>query len=281
VSLQTEVLWGIKLRIRSITVRNFRAVREVTLSELTDAVVVAGPNGCGKSSIFDAIRFLKSAYGNYVQNEYAQWFNEFNINVNNPQADTERLLFDPTKPLSIDAEFEISNPEREFLRQNSVEVYRSLKWSLLSRRKAAEGDEAIVNPATKRADGEIVEQQAQELSKALLAALDNATHRAALTMKPGDTPSIAGSPVLELVFSVYRPNDIGVIDYQSPTRVYDREQIGGINLRIQDASQKNAQSALYNTQSKYTGVKTEMAQSYVMEVLAEKAGVQLDKRNTF
>ncbi|WP_288942521.1 AAA family ATPase [uncultured Roseovarius sp.] len=268
------------MRIKSIGIENFRAIRKLELDGLTDAIVVAGPNGCGKSSIFDAIRLLKSAYGQYHQNEYGQWFSEFNINVRELQTDAERILFDPTKPLKIEAKFELSPSEKKFLSDHAVELYRSLRWSLLLRKRSAEGDVAIADPTTKRADGEIIETQAQALAEKLLASLDSDTYHAELTMKPGDTPAVVGSPVLELVFSLYRPEAIGVIDYHSPSRVYDREQLGNLNLRIRDASDKNAQKALYDTKNKYTGVKAEMAQSYIMEMLAERAGVEFEEKST-
>ncbi|TCO68937.1 AAA family ATPase [Rhodovulum euryhalinum] len=268
------------MRVKSIGIQNFRAIRKLELDGLTDAIVVAGPNGCGKSSIFDAIRLLKSAYGQYHQNEYGQWFSEFNINARELQTDAERILFDPTKPLKIEAKFELSPSEKRFLRDNAVELYRSLRWSRLLRKRSAEGDVAIADPTTKRADGEIIESQAQALAERLLASLDSDTYHAELTMKPGDTPAVVGSPVLELVFSLYRPKAIGVIDYHSPSRVYDREQLGSLNLRIQDASNKNAQKALYDTKNKYAGVKAEMAQSYIMEMLAERAGVEIEEKNT-
>jgi AAA15 family ATPase/GTPase len=65
------------MRIRAIRIENFRAIRYLELKDLPNAIVVAGPNGCGKSSLFDAIRLLKSAYGQYHQSEYQLWFQEF------------------------------------------------------------------------------------------------------------------------------------------------------------------------------------------------------------
>jgi AAA15 family ATPase/GTPase len=69
------------MHIRSVYIKNFRAIRQLELTDLPNAIVVAGPNGCGKSSFFDAIRLLKSAYGQYNPNEYQSFFQEFQINV--------------------------------------------------------------------------------------------------------------------------------------------------------------------------------------------------------
>ncbi|SPH18765.1 hypothetical protein DEA8626_02309 [Defluviimonas aquaemixtae] len=190
------------------------------------------------------------------------------------------MLYDPKKSLSISIEFQISSSEIGFLRAHAVDIYRGLNWSHLLRRRGAVGDMEIVNPLTKQADGEIVEAQALALSEDLLKTLDQPSHLARLAMEPGQAPSTVRSPLLELMFAVYQPDYLGVLEYQGPIRSYDREQIGGLNLQIQDTSNKKAQHALYNTKSKYTGVKTEMAQSYIREILAERAGVELVKETT-
>ena len=97
---------------------------------------------------FDALRLLKSAYGQYSQNEFGQWFSEFNIdvsNLSNLQRDTERMLYDPALPLSIKAEFELAEKEHTFLEDNALEVYRSLRWSRLLRRNSLLGDDAMTS----------------------------------------------------------------------------------------------------------------------------------------
>ncbi|MCD1645735.1 AAA family ATPase [Marinobacter adhaerens] len=269
------------MRIQSIIIENFRAIESVEIRNLSDAVVVAGPNGCGKSSIFDAIRLVKSAYGQYSNNEFGSWFSEFQINVNKLQSESKRILNDPRKPLKIEIEFNISEYEKGYIRENAVDIFKKMRWSQISRQRSLDGDVQIRDPRTKLQDGVIVDRDAANMAAAVLEVIDRESHLASLTMAPGDSPSVIGAPVLELIFSIYQPQDIGVIDYQSPSRTYSREQVSNLSLQIQDASaSKGAQHALYNTQNKYTGVKTEMAQSYVRELLAEKAGVPVPEENT-
>ncbi len=268
------------MRINKIEINNFRAINRLVLSDLSDAIVVAGPNGCGKSSIFDAIRLLKSACGGYFQNEYQHWFSEFQIDINRLQSDATRILFDPDRALLIRADFQISDQEREYLRQNAHELYRTLHWSqLLMRRDALEGT-SISNPATKGDDSDVVDAEAKQRVDELLEVLDQPSHTAELSMEPGDDPRVTRSALLELMFVVYQPEHLGVIEYQSPARAYDREQLGQISLKLEDTANKQAQHALYNTRGKYTGIKTEMAQSFVREILAERAGVELDEEST-
>ena len=269
------------MRIKSVVIENFRAIESVEMRNLSDAVVVAGPNGCGKSSIFDAVRLDKSAYGQYSNNEFGSWFSEFQININKLQNESKRILNNPSKPLKIEIEFNLDKNEKDYIRSNAVDIFKKMRWSQITRQRSLDGDIQIRDPRTKLQDGAIVDRDAKSMADAVLELIDRESHLASLTMSPGDSPSVIGSPVLELIFSIYQPQDIGVIDYQSPSRTYSREQVSNLNLQIQDASaSKGAQHALYNTQNKYTGVKTEMAQSYVRELLAEKAGVPVPDENT-
>ncbi len=45
-------------RITSLKVQNYRALRDVALSDLTPLTVLLGPNGSGKSTVFDVFTFL-------------------------------------------------------------------------------------------------------------------------------------------------------------------------------------------------------------------------------
>ncbi|MBI3147730.1 MAG: AAA family ATPase [Betaproteobacteria bacterium] len=49
-------------RIESLVVQNYRALRNVTLSDITPLVVLLGPNGSGKSTVFDVFAFLSECF---------------------------------------------------------------------------------------------------------------------------------------------------------------------------------------------------------------------------
>ena len=44
--------------IEDITIKNYRTLRDVTFKDLQPLTVVLGPNGCGKSTVFDVFGFL-------------------------------------------------------------------------------------------------------------------------------------------------------------------------------------------------------------------------------
>jgi hypothetical protein len=62
------------MRITSVEVRNFKSLRHLILTDLPDLVVIAGPNGSGKTALFDALRLFKEAFGGYsIRSTGSRW----------------------------------------------------------------------------------------------------------------------------------------------------------------------------------------------------------------
>ena len=263
------------MRINKLQILNFRAIKHVTLSNLSDAVVIAGPNGCGKSCIFDAIRLLKSAYGQYHQHEWQWWFNEFQINVQNLSREARRVLNDPKQSLVVKAEIMLSDGEKKYLEIHGQTLINQMTWSkVLGRRMAPEEETIVISPGDKRMFGNTVKAESDALRQHLQKELRKESFLASLEMKPDGDVHIMPSPVIEIAFSIYAPEHLGVIDYHGPNRTYSREQVGSVNLSVTDNDQRMRQHALYNTQNKYTNVKTEMASAYVQELLSKESGIK-------
>jgi len=103
------------------------------MSNLLDVVVVAGSNGSGKSSIYDAIRLIKSVYGGYSDNEIQRWLGEFQVPVNeHNQYDLSKLLYNKSEEFKIECKISLSPEEREYLTSNADDL---LAYSSISQRQ--------------------------------------------------------------------------------------------------------------------------------------------------
>ena len=77
---------------------------------------------------------------------------------------------------------------------------------------------------------------------------------------------------MEVIFQTYLPDHLGVIEYHSASRSYQREVIGGVNLDAKQLDSQRMTQSLYNWQQKYTNVKTQLATTYIRELVARESG---------
>ena len=111
---------------------------------------------------------------------------------------------------------------------------------------------------------------------AFLQEIDQPKLNSTLTCHPSGQADKTPSVALELIFSLYDGKNVGIIDYHSPHRTFQREEVGGINLQIDQYQNQRQQSALYNSQAKYSGVKGELASAYIRDLIAQAAGNPTD-----
>ena len=109
------------MKIKQLMVRNFRAIDYAEIDSDSTMIVIAGPNGCGKSCVLDAIRLAKSAYGGYDEHEFRHWMGEFQIDPNSP-ADMRKVLRDKTRSAQVRIVVELHAKEIEYLRSNADDV---------------------------------------------------------------------------------------------------------------------------------------------------------------
>jgi hypothetical protein len=77
---------------------------------------------------------------------------------------------------------------------------------------------------------------------------------------------------MEVIFQTFDPENLGIIDYHSASRTYQRETVGGVNLDISNLEAQRRQQSLYNWQAKYQNVKTELATTYIRDLVARQSG---------
>lgn len=258
------------MRLSSLTVDNFRALTRLELRELSSAVVLAGPNGCGKSCVLDAIRILKSAYGSYEQDEWSMWLGEFQISANRDAGELRSLLQDKAVPLKVVAEFVVNDAERAFLKGDAASLLEELFWRQVDPSRTRGGGQRAL-AATQRAHQEQLESVLADWMPKLMVQLEAPSLHAALQIDPDGSTHVTECRLLELIFSTYLPQQLGVIDYHGPNRTYNRQRLNSVNLTIDASETQQRQHALYNSANKYANLKTEMTSTYIRHLLAEKA----------
>ena len=260
------------MRLSSLAVENFRALAKLEVRDLSSAVVLAGPNGCGKSCVLDAIRILKSAYGSYEQDEWNLWLGEFQISVNRDAGELLGLLQNKSRPLKVTASFVLNEAESDYLKANGAALLEELFWRQVDpSRNRAVGQQQRSLAATQRAQQQQLETVLSDAMPKIMAELEAPSISAGLQIDTDGTIDVKESRLLELIFSTYRPQELGVIDYHSPNRTYNRQRLNSVNLTIDASDTQQRQHALYNSANKYANLKTEMTSTYIRHLLAAKA----------
>ena len=262
------------MKIRSLEVVNIQAVQRVAIENASRVVLIAGPNGCGKSSIFDSIRLLKSMYGGYQANEWHQWFGEYGINLNRRSVSIDHLFRDKTKPIVISADLELTASEKSYLRNNLTAFADRMAWEIVAPHTQKYGIRPVARDL--RVYQDEVNKRRKEIIESVTPSLDNELHKARVEIN-GNLIKTEKNPLLEVLFSVYEPEHIGIIDFHGSNRVYNRENLSGINLDLESEEQRRRQSSLYNYGQKYTNIKSEMATSYIRKMLANELGQQYEE----
>ena len=258
------------MKIVNLLVENFRAINRVELKELKDMIVIAGPNGCGKSCILDAIRLFKSVYGGYQPNEWHQWLGEFQINFQRNPKQMASLLKSRTRSSVIEADIELAVDERAFIDQNLYSLLETLVWNTSFPGTQGSGRAGSALAAENRAHQPAVAQRMTELLPLVRKQLQQPLIHGRLEIRPDGNATTVNNVLLELLFSSFHPKRIGVIDFHGAHRNYSREQLGGINLNLDQDEDRIKTTSLYNYANKYSNIKSEMAAEFVKQALREK-----------
>jgi len=263
------------MRIESLLVENFRGIKRMHIPSVGNTVVIAGQNGSGKSCVFDAIRLLKSVYGGYQHNEWQSWLGEFQIGAHNRLDGFRQMFRDPALEITIQASFSLHDSEKATINSKAASLLLDSIWrQLLPEAFQYESSYRMALFSQQFRDKEPeVQARVDELLPLLRTELAQPTHSGSLTVHPGSSTLVAqNSTLLTVLFSTYRPQEIGVIDYHGAQRFYSREQVQNVNISLDQSTQQASQNALYNSANKYSNVKSELATSYIKEALSEKAG---------
>lgn len=260
------------MKVTSIAITNFRGIKYAEATGLRNIVIVAGQNGSGKSCIFDAIRLLKSAYGGYQHNEWQHFFGEFQIPINGNSNSIKNLFNVPNQDVFIKASFQLAQKEKEYLLLNAAELLEEGLWQTLFPEISPLNahQRSLLSVQHRERQPEIKDTVKRELPL-LIEEIGKAEISASMTIKPDGEVSTEESKLLKIIFSTYQPQKLGIIDYHGAQRHYGREAIQGLTVNFDQPIQQHSQYALYNYNSKYSNIKSEMAANYMRQIISEKA----------
>ncbi|UBF30794.1 AAA family ATPase (plasmid) [Kovacikia minuta CCNUW1] len=260
------------MKIDSLLIENFRGVQKLEARSLGDTIIIAGQNGSGKSCIFDAIRLLKSTYGGYQQNEWQHFFSEFAIQLHGGSKNLRGLFNDSTKSAVIECIFQLRDNEKSYIHENAASLLEEAIWQMLLPEAFQYGgyQKALFAHQFRERQPEVTARVEAGLPN-LLSELTATSVVGRVEISPNGQININGSDLLSVIFTNYKPRQIGVIDFHGAQRHYGRETVQGINLSLDQANQQYSQHTLYNYNNKYNNVKSEMAGNFIKELLAEKA----------
>ena len=236
------------MKIEHLEIRNFRAIERVYIESDSAMVVIAGPNGCGKSCVLDAIRLAKSAYGGYAANEYRSWLGEFQIDPNSP-ADMRKVLRKKDRDALIRIGLSLHTNEVDYLNRKANEIGERSAISTIMPSVSFEEWRQRIQASGQQSQAEIIqliEKFGEQLSKTLREQLASTVHEGTVSIKPEGTVSLSPNIVLQSAWSIYEPQSIGIVDYHGPQRHFSRENLGGVNLSLKTQEEGQKKSVLYN-----------------------------------
>lgn len=137
---------GADVKLNNLTVRNFRALENVSVPFSPTANVIVGPNAVGKTTILEALRLAKGTLAPRTLDEAQQVFVALGaLSPHVPQRLNYRVLArDTTGSLSIIATFDLSSDEVSSLDSLSADLANAVVRASIGPSIGAQGQLALV-----------------------------------------------------------------------------------------------------------------------------------------
>ena len=132
--------WEKTLHLRTLAIKNFRALEDITVDFTTRVSVIVGPNAAGKTTVIEAVRLAKALLAPRTQSEAQQLLQSLGaFSPHVPQRlRLQAIAQDVSKPLVIRTHYEFAPEEIETLRVAKTQIATALIQS--------EGGQAFASP---------------------------------------------------------------------------------------------------------------------------------------
>lgn len=249
------------------------------MTDLDDVITIAGKNGCGKTCLLECIRLLKSQYGHYNENENRAWWEEKQVDLQQPGA-PRKVLRNRGRRAVVEAEIELTEGEKEYIRQdpkhlteimairmiapgieNQIE-YRLRNWSL-------QNWKAIPGIAEREKD---ILELSQRVREDIERELASRTTTGRFDIRADGRLELTGNHLLSFVFGTFEPRQLGIIEFNPAERRYLPERFTNVTVDVEKQDEAWKQSAMYNTEGKYGGVKEALGNEWIRGVIRREAG---------
>ena len=267
------------MRIRRLLIQNFKGIQRVHMTDLEDVITIAGKNGCGKTCLLEGIRLLKSQYGQYNENENRAWWDEKQVDLREAGA-PRKVLRDTRRQAVVEAEIELARGEKDYIRDDPNHLaeimairtiapgiesqieYRLREWSLRNWR-------AIPGLAER---GREITEAAQRIREEIERGLASRTTTGRFDIGTDGRIDLRPNVVLTFIFSTFDPRRLGIIEFNPADRRYPPERFTNVTVDVEKQDEAWKQSAMYNTEGKYGGVKEALGNEWIRSIIRREAG---------
>ena len=199
-----------------------------------------------------------------------QWFAELGITPQD-RAQIFTVFRDRSRPVEVSATLSFTESEKEFMLAQAEELLWPIAWQQVSGQatdywtfsRIAFAQLAQYQIAVRP----IVDQMKTQLAEDLK--LDE--YSVSLTITTGGEFVIEPCLPATVSFGAFAPEHLGIVEYHSGSRAYTRQPLQGINLDARAFQDQRRQQTLYNAQSKFQNIKTELASGFIRTLIQQKA----------
>lgn len=222
------------MRIESLEISNFKILRHLKLDDIPDLAVIAGPNGSGKTALFDALRVFKESIATYsIRNQGAVYI---------------QTLLQQIGPVITAGETEAKITVS--IKLSDVEKYA---LGLLYGHPGV-----LTGTVTVRSDQTLGQQETAQLFYGTDA-------------NYGNDPNLS---YLQQLLGGYRSGGLlGVIDHIGPDRRFAGGQVMNINLSPEN-EETELQRLVLNSDEKFTTLTQDLVMMHLLDMQEREDGVE-------